>query len=106
MVPVVKNDWMEFDARRSLPRYKGPFHAIIFSRVFKLPSRALFQLPSACKLDSHFFLASSLHKMLLAIVTAALCLVGYAQAHEEHVQVQVPADADWATRHMAGAAHQ
>ena len=41
---------------------------------------------------------------MLYILTL-LCLAGYAQAHGGHEQQPIPADADWATRHMAEEHH-
>jgi hypothetical protein len=40
--------------------------------------------------------------MLVTLGTTALALVCYVQAHGSHEQQVVPADANWATRHMAG----
>ena len=41
---------------------------------------------------------------MLYILTL-LCMAGYAQAHGGHEQQPIPADADWATRHMAEEHH-
>ncbi|KAK3677829.1 hypothetical protein LTR37_021521 [Vermiconidia calcicola] len=43
--------------------------------------------------------------MLFTFALLGLSLTGYAQAHAGHEQQPVPADADWATRHMAEEHH-
>ena len=43
--------------------------------------------------------------MLLTFATFALGFIGYAQAHGGHDQQPIPADANWASKHMAEEHH-